>query len=111
MKSFQKILIEEPSKEETFAILKTYQNKLEEYHQVWITDRALEAAIKLSMHFDPEHNLPAKAIDLMDEAGAHVHIADLHLDGQTILNELSIAKTLSGKLGIPLNTIIHSMDN
>jgi len=85
MKSFQKIVIEEPSKAETFAILKTFQNKLEEYHQVWITDRALEAAIKLSMQFDPEHNLPAKAIDLMDEAGAHVHIADLHLDGQIIL--------------------------
>ncbi len=119
-RGFQKIDIGEPCKRDTIEMLKLFRKKLEEFHQVWITDRALEAAIELSVEFDKEHMLPAKAIDLLDEAGAQVHIPDLSMlnNGQdrhfgvqragshTILNVLMIARVLAQKTGVPLQQIL-----
>jgi ATP-dependent Clp protease ATP-binding subunit ClpA len=123
-RGFQVIQIQEPSRRETLEMLKIFRKKFEEYHKVWITDRALEAAVDLSVSFDPEHALPAKAIDLMDEAGAQVHVPGLSMledkednqfgvergGAQTMLNVLSIASALSKKTGLKLNQIMEELD-
>ena len=67
---FQKINVPEPSKEETFLILKSLAEKYESFHKVRYSDEALHAAIELSSLYITDRFLPDKAIDLIDEAGA-----------------------------------------
>ncbi|WP_102337790.1 ATP-dependent Clp protease ATP-binding subunit [Collinsella provencensis] len=72
---FQAIDIEEPSIEDTVAILNKLAPKYEEHHHVRYTPAALEAAASLSARYVQDRFLPDKAIDLMDEAGARARIA------------------------------------
>ena len=65
---FQPVFVREPSVEETIEILKGLRKRFEEHHKVKITDRAIEAAAKLSARYITERRLPDKAIDLLDEA-------------------------------------------
>jgi len=74
---FQTIIVKEPTLEETILILKGLRSKYEEHHHTKITDAALEAATKLSARYLPDRFLPDKAIDLIDEAGARSHIANM----------------------------------
>jgi ATP-dependent Clp protease ATP-binding subunit ClpA len=67
---FQKVLIEEPSLEETIEILKGLRPKFEEHHRLKITDEALRAAAELSQRYITDRFLPDKAIDLIDEAAS-----------------------------------------
>jgi ATP-dependent Clp protease ATP-binding subunit ClpA len=118
-RGFQKLIIKEPSQRETLQMLKIFRKKLEEFHRIWITDRALEAAISLSNKFEPDNALPAKAIDILDEAGAQIHIPDLSMISEkkqtdlgvahTVLNILSIAKVLSQRTGVTVNEIMASI--
>jgi ATP-dependent Clp protease ATP-binding subunit ClpC len=71
---FQKVLIEEPSLEETVEILKGLRSKFEEHHQLKITDDALKAAAELSQRYITDRFLPDKAVDLIDEAASKVRI-------------------------------------
>lgn len=71
---FQQVHVEEPSKEETFKILKGIAHKYEEHHMVNITEEALWACVELSDRYINDRNLPDKAIDLMDEASAAVRL-------------------------------------
>ena len=71
---FQKVLIEEPSVEDTVAILRGLQEKYEVHHGVEITDPAIVAAAELSHRYITDRFLPDKAIDLIDEAAAKVKI-------------------------------------
>jgi ATP-dependent Clp protease ATP-binding subunit ClpA len=71
---FQKIDVEEPSVEETFEILKGLKTRFEEHHQVTYTNPALRAAAELSNRYINDRHLPDKAIDVIDEAGAHVQL-------------------------------------
>jgi len=71
---FQTIFVKEPTVEETIEILKGIKCRYEEYHKVQYTDKALEAAAVLSGRYVNERNLPDKAIDLIDEAGARKRI-------------------------------------
>jgi ATP-dependent Clp protease ATP-binding subunit ClpC len=71
---FQPIQIEEPSAEEAIEILKGIRDKYEAHHNVKITDKALEAAVKLSVRYITERYLPDKAIDLIDEASSRVRL-------------------------------------
>lgn len=71
---FQPIEILEPSVEQTLGILHGIKPVYEKYHQVKYTDGALRAAIELSAAFTKKRYLPDRAIDLMDEVGAHVKI-------------------------------------
>jgi ATP-dependent Clp protease ATP-binding subunit ClpA len=71
---FQKIDVEEPSVEETFEILKGLKSRFEEHHQVTYTSPALRAAAELSNRYINDRHLPDKAIDVIDEAGAHVQL-------------------------------------
>ncbi|MCZ0717935.1 ATP-dependent Clp protease ATP-binding subunit [Aerococcus kribbianus] len=67
---FAKVQVEEPSLEEAVAILSGLRPAYEKYHNVAITDAALEAAVRLSERYISDRYLPDKAIDIMDEAGA-----------------------------------------
>ncbi|MDR2925219.1 MAG: ATP-dependent chaperone ClpB [Azoarcus sp.] len=69
---FQKVLIEEPTVEATIAILRGLQEKYEIHHGVEITDPAIVAASELSNRYITDRFLPDKAIDLIDEAAAHI---------------------------------------
>ncbi|KRN09671.1 ATP-dependent Clp protease ATP-binding subunit [Liquorilactobacillus mali] len=71
---FAKVMVEEPSSEDTVAILKGLRSRYEEHHQVEITDEAVESAVQLSVRYISDRFLPDKAIDLMDEAAARVRI-------------------------------------
>jgi len=68
---FAKVDVEEPSMEDTFTILKGVQHKYEEYHKINFTDAALQSAIELSVKYLHERFLPDKAMDIIDEVGAH----------------------------------------
>ena len=71
---FQPVTVDEPSEEESIAILKGLRSRYEEHHKVEITDDALEAAVKLSARYINDRFLPDKAIDLIDEASSKVRM-------------------------------------
>jgi len=71
---FQKIVVGEPSVEDTIAILRGLQERYEVHHGVDITDPALVAAATLSNRYITDRNLPDKAIDLMDEAASRIRM-------------------------------------
>ena len=74
---FQPVMIEEPSMEETYKILKGLKEKYELHHMVKIEDEALEAAVELSDRYITDRFMPDKAIDLIDEASAKIRIENL----------------------------------
>ncbi|MEE4302178.1 MAG: ATP-dependent chaperone ClpB [Pseudomonadales bacterium] len=71
---FQKVLVDEPSVEDTVAILRGLKERYEIHHGVSITDPAIVAAAKLSHRFITDRQLPDKAIDLIDEAGSRIRM-------------------------------------
>ncbi|MDJ0634754.1 MAG: ATP-dependent Clp protease ATP-binding subunit [Xenococcaceae cyanobacterium MO_188.B29] len=82
---FQKVMVGEPSVEDTIAILRGLRKTYENFHKVKFTDQALEAAAKLSDRYINDRFLPDKAIDLIDEAGSRAHLR--HSLQQRIDNE------------------------
>ncbi len=76
---FQMVMIDPPSPEETIEILTNIKNKYEEHHHVKYDQEAIEACVKLSDRYITDKFLPDKAIDVMDEAGARVHISNIHV--------------------------------
>ena len=71
---FQKVLVEEPSVEDTIAILRGLKERYELHHHVQITDPAIVAAAQLSHRYIADRQLPDKAIDLIDEAAASIRL-------------------------------------
>jgi ATP-dependent Clp protease ATP-binding subunit ClpB len=71
---FQKVLVDEPSVEDTIAILRGLQERYEVHHKVDITDPAIVAAATLSHRYIADRQLPDKAIDLIDEAAARIRM-------------------------------------
>ncbi|MDD4032392.1 MAG: ATP-dependent Clp protease ATP-binding subunit [Bacteroidales bacterium] len=74
---FQKVLISPSSVEESIRILKVIKEKYEEHHNVTYTPDAIEACVRLTQRYISDRNLPDKAIDAMDEAGARAHIRNI----------------------------------
>ncbi len=74
---FQPIDVAQPTKQETIEILKGIRDKYEAHHKVKITDKAIEAAVELSVRYINDRFLPDKAIDLMDEAASRVKLESL----------------------------------
>ncbi len=72
---FQKIVVEEPSEEDSIKIIKGLRPNYEKHHGVIITDEAAEACVKLSTRYINDRFLPDKAIDLMDESAAKVRLS------------------------------------
>jgi len=98
---FQVIFVSEPTVEETMEILKGLRPKFEEFHSVKITDKAIEAAAKLSSKYITDRFLPDKAVDLIDEASARAKI-----DGVEIITEDEIARVVERWTGIPVGKIM-----
>ena len=71
---FQKVLVEEPSEEDTIAILRGLKERYEVHHGVDITDSAIIAAAKLSQRYITDRQLPDKAIDLIDESASRIRM-------------------------------------
>ena len=84
---FTPVLVEEPSLEDTLAILRGLREAYAEHHRVTITDAALEAAARLSDRYVTEERLPDKAIDLVDQASARVRLAQPSLQSVDQLRE------------------------
>ena len=76
---FQKIIVDPPSAEEAMIILKNISGKYEEFHNVTFSDDAIKACVQLSDRYISDRFLPDKAIDVMDEVGARVHLKNIHV--------------------------------
>src|SRR5476651_1986959 len=76
---FQKVLIEPPSVEETILILNNIKSKYEDFHNVTYSDDAIDACVKLSDRYMTDRLLPDKAIDVLDEVGARVHLKNINV--------------------------------
>ncbi|MGA2061266.1 MAG: ATP-dependent Clp protease ATP-binding subunit [Thermoguttaceae bacterium] len=74
---FQVVMVEPSSKQETIEILKGLRDRYEQHHHVQITDDAVEASVELSGRYITGRCLPDKAIDVIDEAGARVHLKSM----------------------------------
>jgi len=127
---FDKVIVNEPNREETIEILEGLRTKLEEYHKTKITDQALEVAVDLSIRFDPDHQLPDKAIDLVDKAASRAQIPNLSMMVEAVkdknkdkekkktdnipayakVTKLTIAQVLSEKIGVPLEIITGHLE-
>jgi len=103
---FAKIDVDEPSIEDTFTILKGIQHKYEDYHNITFTDAALQAAIDLSVKYLHERFLPDKAMDIIDEVGAHFMLKGI--EGVKVQPE-DIEKSVAKIMKLP-STVIGSDD-
>ncbi|NUJ98289.1 AAA domain-containing protein [Candidatus Gracilibacteria bacterium] len=103
---FATVMVDEPTKEDTLAILRGIKDKYEAHHGIKITDKAIEASVDLSIKFIADRKLPDKAIDLIDEALSSVKIASiskpveldiLEKEIRTIQIEIEAKKSESGE--------------
>lgn len=76
---FQKVLIEPPSVDETIQILNNIKSRYEDFHNVTYSEDAIIACVKLSDRYMTDRLLPDKAIDVLDEVGARVHLKNIHV--------------------------------
>ncbi len=121
---FEKVLVGEPTREETLQILRGLKPKWEEHHQVRILDSALEAAVDFSLRYDTEHRLPDKAIDLVDKAAARTRVPVLSMrapeqgggsasaSGGAVygdVTEEAVAYVLAEKRGVPPERIMDGL--
>jgi ATP-dependent Clp protease ATP-binding subunit ClpC len=100
---FQQVLIEPPTVEQTIQILTNLKPKYEEYHNVFYDDKSIEAAVKMSNRYITDRFLPDKAIDVLDEVGARVHIKNIKvpqeiLDIEAGLESLRLEKEQAVKM-------------
>lgn len=82
---FQKVMVDPPTVEETIQILTNIKSKYEDYHNVIYSDDAIDACVKLSDRYMTDRLLPDKAIDVLDEVGARVHLKNINVP-QNILD-------------------------
>ncbi len=87
---FQKVMIEPPSVDETIEILNNIKSKYEDYHSVTYNDEAIDACVKLSDRYITDRLLPDKAIDVMDEVGARVHLKNINVPENIVVLEKKI---------------------
>ncbi|MFN8260851.1 MAG: ATP-dependent Clp protease ATP-binding subunit [Chitinophagales bacterium] len=76
---FQKVIVDPPTPEETLIILSNLKNKYEDYHSVSYSEEAIKACVQLSTRYITDRFLPDKAIDVLDEVGARVHLKNIHV--------------------------------
>ena len=90
---FQKIVIEPSTPEETLQILQNIRDRYEKHHNVIYSEEALKACVQLTARYLSDRNLPDKAIDAMDEAGARVHIDNISVSPEIEHMEAEIDAT------------------
>lgn len=94
---FQKILVDPPSAAEAMQILNNIKDRYEKHHSVRYTDDAVKACVQMADRYITDRFLPDKALDVMDEAGARVHLAHIHvpqeiLDLEAKIEEVRVLK-------------------
>ena len=94
---FQKVLVDPTTPEETEVILQNIKQKYEDHHLVKYTDEAIKACVQLTHRYISDRYLPDKAIDALDEAGARVHISNIHVPAEIINLENSIEEIKAKK--------------
>jgi ATP-dependent Clp protease ATP-binding subunit ClpC len=87
---FQKVMVDPPSVDETIKILNNIKSKYEDYHNVVYSDDAIDACVKLSDRYITDRLLPDKAIDVMDEVGARVHLKNINVPDEILELEKKI---------------------
>lgn len=87
---FQKVVIEPPTPEEAVNILHNIKGKYEEFHNVDYSDDAIDACVKFSNRYITDRHLPDKAIDVLDEVGARVHLKNIHVPEHIVELEANI---------------------
>ena len=76
---FQSVMVEPTTPEETLEILTNIKGKYEDHHSVEYTEKALTACVNMSVRYITDRYLPDKAIDVLDEVGARVHLSNIHV--------------------------------
>jgi ATP-dependent Clp protease ATP-binding subunit ClpC len=94
---FQIVMVDAPSVEETIEILTNIKDKYEDHHHVNYTEEAIAQAVKLSERYITDRFLPDKAIDVMDEVGARVHISNITVPEDIVLLEQQIEEVKKQK--------------
>lgn len=94
---FQKVIVDPPSVDETIQILNNIKSKYEDFHSVTYTDDAVEACVKLSDRYVTDRLLPDKAIDVMDEVGARVHLKNINVPDNIVELEKKIEEVKEEK--------------
>ncbi len=97
---FQKILVEPTDEEQSLEILYNIKERYEKHHNVTYTDSALKACVNLSVRYVSDRNLPDKAIDALDEAGARVHIKNVKVPERILALEKHISDTEKLKIDV-----------
>ncbi|WP_346236802.1 ATP-dependent Clp protease ATP-binding subunit [Niabella insulamsoli] len=87
---FQKVMVDPPSVDETIQILNNIKSKYEDFHSVNYSDDAIDACVKLSDRYVTDRLLPDKAIDVMDEVGARVHLKNINVPDNIVELEKKI---------------------
>ena len=87
---FQKVIIDPPSVDDTIQILNNIKSKYEDYHNVIYDQEAIDACVKLSDRYVTDRLLPDKAIDVMDEVGARVHLKNINVPDNIVELEKKI---------------------
>jgi ATP-dependent Clp protease ATP-binding subunit ClpC len=87
---FQKVMVDPPSVEETIQILTNIQSKYEDFHSVSYSEDAIDACVKLSDRYMTDRLLPDKAIDVLDEVGARVHLKNINVPQEILELEKKI---------------------
>ncbi|MBM2840698.1 MAG: Clp protease ClpC [Bacteroidetes bacterium] len=94
---FQKIMVDPTTVEETIQILRNIKHKYEEHHGVRYADKAIEGAVRLSDRYITDRFLPDKAIDVLDESGSRVHLANIHVPKEILDLEGEVEKIKQSK--------------
>jgi ATP-dependent Clp protease ATP-binding subunit ClpC len=94
---FQKVIIEPPSVEDTITILNNIKSKYEDYHSVVYDQEAITACVKLSDRYMTDRLLPDKAIDVLDEVGARVHLKNINVPQDIVELEKQIEEVKNEK--------------
>ncbi|MDH3251258.1 MAG: ATP-dependent Clp protease ATP-binding subunit [Ignavibacteria bacterium] len=94
---FQKIMVDPTSIDETIQILSNIKHKYEEHHGVLYSERAIDASVRLSDRYITDRFLPDKAIDVLDESGSRVHLANIHVPKEILDLEGEVEKIKQSK--------------
>jgi len=100
---FQKVLVDPTTSDETLEILNRIKEKYEDHHLVRYTDDAIQACVSLTNRYISDRYLPDKAIDALDEAGARVHIKNIHVP-QDILSVETRIEDVKVKKGLAISS-------
>ncbi|UCG27387.1 MAG: ATP-dependent Clp protease ATP-binding subunit, partial [Bacteroidales bacterium] len=95
---FQKVMIEPTTVDETINILMNIKERYEEHHNVFYTEDAIDACVKLTSRYISDRHLPDKAIDAMDESGSRVHISNIIVPEKILELEKQLEETKNEKI-------------